>query len=125
MRRIARVAGLALLPEGEFRRDRLAQHDGATGAQAGDRRGIGCRPVAVIDSGAIAGRQVHGIEEVLDADRQPPQGRVLAPTGRQRRKLPRDEIPVQRLPGADSGFARLDPRPARRGQFARRRLALR
>ena len=68
-----RVRRLAGCEGGEFGGDRLAEHEAAGAAQQRDQGGIGLGPVAGIDRGAVLGRKVGGVENILDPDREPAQ----------------------------------------------------
>ena len=106
--RIARIAGPAGSHASEFGGHGLAEHDAAGAAHQHHHRGVGLRPVAGIDRRAVGGRQVGGVEDVLDADRQSGerQARESGPLGAAPRALE-----VERREGADLGLARRDRRP--------------
>jgi hypothetical protein len=73
-----------------------------------------------MDRRAIGGRQVGGVEDVLDANRQPGerQARKLGPPGVAPRRFE-----VERREGADLGLARRDGRGAEIDYGARGELA--
>ena len=68
-RRVGRVAGRAGGEVGELGRDRLAEDHRARRAQARHARGVGARAPPGVDRAAALGRQVRGVDDVLDADR--------------------------------------------------------
>jgi len=63
--RVARRTGMII---GELGRHRLADDDGAGGAQLGDYSGVVARPTAAADGGAELGRIIRGVDDVLDRD---------------------------------------------------------
>ena len=68
--RVERVAGLAGRVGRELGGHRLAEDDRAGRAQALDHRGIVVGRAAGVQHGAVLGRHVGGVDDVLDADRQ-------------------------------------------------------
>ena len=70
MRRIVRIGGRAGGAEGELGGHGLAQDHGPGRACQRDAGGILGGPVAGIDARAVGGREVAGIDDVLDPERQ-------------------------------------------------------
>ncbi len=107
MREVVRVGGLAGRPVGELGRHRLAEEHGARRAQALDADRVLFRAVPGVDGRAVGGRHVRGVDDVLEPERDAVQAalrrhRIAPRRHRQRRR------PVDVLPGADRGLARLD-----------------
>ncbi len=67
--RVMRVGGRPGMPIGELGGDGLAHNHGTGGAGQRHRRGIGRRPMTVVDRRAVAGRHIDAVDDVLDADR--------------------------------------------------------
>jgi len=108
VRGIVRVARLARRARCEFRGDGLAEDHRTRRARECNAGGIAARPVPRIDPGAVGRRHVHGIHDVLDADRQPLERPAPRPLvgglGRSDRLLG-----IEMLPSAHDGFALGDP----------------
>ncbi len=67
---VVRVAGLVGPVDGELGGHGLAEDHGARGAQPADHRGVRARPPPGVQHGAVLGRHVVSVDDVLDADRQ-------------------------------------------------------
>jgi len=98
-------AGRGRLQAGELGGDRLAEHEAAGAAHERHQRGIGLGPMAGVDRRSILGREIRGVENILDADRQPvqrrqPQYRNLGGPPRRR--------DIERREGADLGLVTCD-----------------
>src|SRR6185295_16448749 len=81
-------------------------------------------PVALEDRGAVLGRQLGGIDHVLDRKRHAVQ-RARGLGGIRRARRLQRQVLVQRLPRLHLGLARADAGEARLGQLLGRNLALR
>ena len=124
---VVRVARLARVIDGELGGHGLAQDHRARGAQALDHRGVPGRPAPGVQHGAVLGRHVAGIDDVLDADRdavqrplrpaEPP--RLVAAPG-----LGAGELGIEEGPGLDARFVVGDPGQAGLGQLEGGDLAL-
>jgi hypothetical protein len=101
---IARVARSRGLQARELGGHCLAEHD-AAGAHQRDHGGVRFRSVTGIDRGAVGGREIDGVEDILHADRQPAQ-RSLRASRRLRAASRRRD--VERGEGADLRFSRGD-----------------
>ncbi len=119
---VVRVARRPRCHEREFGGDRLADDDGAGGAQLRHQRGVHAGAAAGVERGAVLGRVVLGVDDVLDADRdavERPQ-RAAGPAVRvERIGLRAGMGGVDRGEGVDLALARLDPGKARVGDLAR------
>ena len=100
MRGIVRVGGRSGRHAGELAGDGLAEDHRAGGARRARRRRRRRRAVAAIDRRAHLGRQVDGVDDVLDADRHAVQRAARAGRGR------------ARAPARAHGRDRSWPRPA-------------
>ena len=69
-----RVDRAARVPPGEFRAHGLAEDDAAQRTQPLDHGRIAHRPVLLVERGAVAGRHVGGVDDVLHSDRHAAQG---------------------------------------------------
>ena len=110
----ARLRGLRVLgwrQQRELRRHRLAHDDGAGAAQGGNARRVALGAAAGENRRAVLGRQVGGVEDVLDADRHAMQRRP-APRRRGRRRRLHAPAPAR-------GRHRDAPRPAPRPRARR------
>ena len=130
--RIARLAGREVRALGGHR---LAEDHRAGGAQAFHHDRVVARRAALVQHGAVLGRHVGGVDDVLHADRHAVQradrlARALALVGRARlreRVLLVEELPRLDLRLEPRGYARGRPAPAPprsarpRGSGARRR----
>ena len=58
------------MQEGKLGGDGLAEHQASRAPHHGDQRSIRARPVAGVERRTVLGREVGGVEDVLDADRQ-------------------------------------------------------
>jgi hypothetical protein len=96
----------------ELGRDGLA-HDDATGFSR-ERHACGVTgwPVVAIDQGAVLGRHVRRVDDVLHADRHPEQRSAVA-AAVERSRTREDTVGVAVLPRLDFGFARGDLLEAR------------
>jgi hypothetical protein len=108
VRGIVGVAGLTGRTGRELRSDRLAEHDPTRHARERDAGGICPGPVSLIGLGAVGGRHVAGIHDVLDADRDTVERATpwtpIERLGRRDRLLR-----IEMLPGADGRLALRDP----------------
>ena len=135
MGRVVRIGGDARRHAGEFAGHGLAEDHGACRAHQRDAGGVGDGPVAAIDRRAHLGRQVGGVDDVLDADRHAMQ-RAARGTAVEVVRLAQRELGIDRGPGVDVLLARVDAREAvadhvlaggfardgRAGDLARRKL---
>ena len=76
MRGVARIAGLAGSSEANSVVTVLPSTMPPARRTSMTMRGVGLRPVAGIDRRAVGGREIGGVEDVLDADGKPAQRRA-------------------------------------------------
>ena len=117
MRDVVRIGGGARRHAGEFAGDGLAQDHRAGRARERDAGGVGRRPVAAIDRRAHLGRQVGGVDDVLDADRhavQRPARRAAVELARLRER----QFRIDAGPGVDVVLALSDASEAMRATTA-------
>ena len=97
--RVARLAGREVRALGGHR---LAHDHRAGGAEHRDHRRIARRRAAGVQDGAVLGRHVRGVDDVLDADRHAVQragGTSFAPVPVARPRLPERVLGIEELPG--------------------------
>ena len=111
----------------EFGGGRLAQDDGAGGAQAFGQRRVGGNGPRVGGMGAAAGGQARRVREVLDRHRHAVQRADGAAPGERRPGFPRRRaggVGVQRGEGVETRFERLDAREDGVDDIDRRQFAV-
>ena len=107
MLRVVGIRGRAGSHPGEFASNGLTQDDGAGFAQQRDTRGIRRRTVATIDRRTHFRRQVGGVDDVFDPDRDP----VQRPARRRAVELSgaaQRQFGVEACPCMNEGFAAID-----------------
>ena len=118
MGEIVRVGGRPRRHAGEFASDGLAENHRAGRAHERDASGVGRRPMPAIDRRAHFGRQVGGVDDVLDADRHAVE-RTTGGAAVERPRLAQRKLGIDRGPGVNCLLALADARQA----IAQHRLA--
>ncbi len=119
---MVRIARCGRIEKGERGRDRLADQKAARAADHRHERGVAGRPVSGIDRRAVGCRQVGGVEQILDADRQPAQRRGDQLSGGVLRAFAR-RLDVEHGEGADGALAGGDRLRTAIDDVGRRELA--
>ena len=112
MRGVVRIARRRWMVGRELGGLSLAQNHRARGFQRHHARGIGFRAMAAVDRGVVFGRQLRGVDHVLDADRDAVQ-EAAARRAVERSRLRECVFLVQERPGTHGFLARADALEAR------------
>ena len=108
---IVRIAGLAGAEQRHFGGHGLAHDHRAGLAQQRDRGAVAVRPAAGVQHGAVLGRHVGGVEDVLDADRnavQRPHRLAVGAGFVERARLAAGVLRIEKGPGLDVAVDLLD-----------------
>ena len=117
--RVVWISGLARVHKSEFCCDRLTQHHSSRSARYRYARRIGCGAKTRINVGAIGGRHVVRVDDVLETDGHPMQ-RAQRRNLITRAGFRQGGVRIDMRPGHNIGFAFLDPvQTSRRQGFAR------